>query len=165
MGDLPRKWLLLDSPDYARELTRVLDRCGCEVLADPPAWSPRCGLHPEMPDAVVTDHNAGKERSMLAGFYRGYGLPLVYVSLIGRPPTNNRRLARTLGAVTVAGVSGFEELLIRRPHYLRASPPGRDLTPEVIAAFLAEPVRLCDACGSPRNEDGSCTRSQCCNSD
>jgi hypothetical protein len=142
----PVRWLLLSSPDYRFRAFLALEKAGHVVVNPPPMEStfsaPRGGRGrtrgdpfeanksaaelaerprtlpelPELPDAVFVDHNVTKFRFMLAGFWRGIGLPVVYLR---HPRVDNwsdmERLARDLGMFSVHSLDHFERWLRTGP--------------------------------------------------
>lgn len=132
-----RKWLLLNSPNYRVRLAAVVEAAGDLVVCHD-GWWPARGLAPETPDVVCCDHNTGRSSVLVGGFYRGYGLPVVWVTRPDRGKKSYDSLARTLGFFVIDDPGKIANLFRPDCPYLRTRPPGRDLTPEAVAAFLAD---------------------------
>jgi hypothetical protein len=120
-----RKWLLLNSPNYLGDIARVLTDAGEELLYPVTetggglcGWGPHAGPPKEVPGAVCIDHNAGKNRFMLAGGLCGMGVPTVYLS-----KNDNKNLPRRLGLVVVADLDEFRRWLAAGPAQLRKAVP------------------------------------------
>ena len=123
-----RRWLLLNSPQYRDAVATVLRDAG-EAVVDPPAdWSPRNGLAPETPDAVAVDHNAGKKTLLVAGFYCGYGLPVILFASRRGHWEPAERLARTLGFWTLDAVPELAAMLAADHPYFSRRQRGQGAT-------------------------------------
>jgi hypothetical protein len=73
------------------------------------------------PDAVVFDHSTGRPGFYLAGFYRGRGVPVVFV---GREDGQTfRRFASRTGTLSLRGADEFRAWLGADPDYLRTGRP------------------------------------------
>jgi hypothetical protein len=113
-----RTWLTLLSPNYSEAVLLALNEFGHAVIATPPDWHPRDGPPCDtLPGAVVVDRLAERRAFYLAGFYRGRGVPVVY---LGSPKGDTyRRFASVTGAITVHGPQAFRDWLASDPAYLR----------------------------------------------
>lgn len=119
------RWLLLLSHDTHAKVSAVLHDAGETLL---PTKDPG-----EPPDAVVLDHGAQKRHFLAAGFWRGYGLPVVFIG----KGHDRRNLARVMGFYTLTTPEEFGPWLRRGPAYLQLR-PGRtrnDLAEGSIAAL------------------------------
>ena len=84
------KWLALLSPDVHPVIAAILADAGHVLL---PVKTD------EVPDAVIVDHSAKKLHFLRAGFWRGQGLPVLFLG----KDYNRRDLARRFGMYALMG--------------------------------------------------------------
>lgn len=84
------------------------------------------------PDVVVMSRDTEKMDYLKAGYWRGYGVPVVFIG----KPSDRRHLARAVGMYAVDDVKAFAAWLATNPPYLTLKPTraNGDLAPSRAAA-------------------------------
>lgn len=142
------RFYLMTSPEFRRPVAAAVRGCGHEVV-DPPTSTTCDASQSVIPtllglNAMVFDFNVHKFRFVEAGFWRGRGMPVVYISAPSRKESDKaKKYAARLGIYPCQSVAHFAAWLSKEPAYLM---------PPAFQSENGQTPECCRKCGTQLRE-------------